>query len=766
MKFSAAPAAAIGVGYFPVVANGFLGLETGPFMQPFHDSWPWLDAGLIGLNGVYSGLAAETPSHRAQIPKLSDLSLVPESLASYAAVGCAIDFSTGVFYNRTRVVSGAAQCPGGTIIEQRTYAHRRYRELIVFEVRAFVEASSAAANCTVPVAWKVSPTATPAAPHTTALDVNLTQTAQGGESAPTVWSGTTSFAEQKNVPVRSLAVAFSSIAASSPQYLRFNSSRPVISVFGVYRSDLDVQATSGGGNSSGGAAASPQQVAAAAVATFRKYTADGRNASATLFASHTAEMKRLWASGGVELEGNSSFAATVNASLYDIVSSLRADWNWSTSPGGLGTGGYGGWTYWDMETWMFPSLIVLFPDIARAAAQYRIDRVAASETNARLAGYEGAMWAWESGATGLWVTSSRDDRHEDHISADIPLAHRKYFLATGDMQFLRDDWPLLNATCKFWECRFGRVDSTGGPPPPGYAKGCAAKDGRGNWTVLRVVSPDESAGRPGTVNNSVYTNAAAGKTLAWCVEAAELLGVGGSTPQLWSEIASSPYLPLTSVLFDGGPVHLQDASYTKGTPVNQAAVALLQYPLGLDFGPSINRNDLEYYGSVTKFEGMFTGDASYSCAYLALGNRSLADRTMELAFSHINPHFNVFHETTGGGTQHFVTGSGGYIQGFVFGYSGMRIARKGVLSFSSQQPVLPPLGVTSVTLRGVHLLGTAFNFQYNASAICVGLTPQQPVGHPLELRVLGGSAASHRLITESSVCVALGPVEIAGRGVV
>ena len=149
----------------------------------------------------------------------------------------------------------------------------------------------------------------------------------------------------------------------------------------------------------------------------------------------------------------------------------------------------------------FPSLIVLFPDIARAAAQYRIDRVAASETNARLAGYQGAMWAWESGATGLWVTNSRGDQHEDHISADIPLAHRKYFLATGDMKFLRDDWSLLNATCRFWECRFGRVDSAGGPPP-GYAKGCAPKDGRGNWTVLRVVSPDESAGRPGTVNNS------------------------------------------------------------------------------------------------------------------------------------------------------------------------------------------------------------------------------------------------------------------------
>jgi hypothetical protein len=350
MKFSAASAATIRTGYFPVVANGFLGLETGPFVQPFHDAWPWLDAGLVGMSGIYSGHASETPSHRAQIPKLSDLSLMPESGAVYAAVGCAIDYSTGVYYNRTRVVSGAARCPAGTVIEQRLYAHRGLRELLVFEVRAFEERTGTlGASCTVPVDWQVSPAATPpVAPshgdrELLALDVNLTETAPGGGGAPAVWSGTTSFAEQENGTVRSLAVAFSSAAGAA--LLRFTPHQPMTSVFGVFRSDLDVPVPRSSEGVAAVAPASPAQVAAAAVTTFTSYTS-GPNASATLFASHTAEMRRLWSSGGVELEGNSSFAATVNASLYDIVSSLRADWNWSTSPGGLGTGGYGGWTYW------------------------------------------------------------------------------------------------------------------------------------------------------------------------------------------------------------------------------------------------------------------------------------------------------------------------------------------------------------------------------------------------------------------------------------
>lgn len=82
----------------------------------------------------------------------------------------------------------------------------------------------------------------------------------------------------------------------------------------VLRSDLDV-----------GAGSTPAQVAQAAAASWDAYAAIDADA---LFASHTAAWAGLWAGGGIELSGNASFAATVNASLYDILSSLRADWNW------------------------------------------------------------------------------------------------------------------------------------------------------------------------------------------------------------------------------------------------------------------------------------------------------------------------------------------------------------------------------------------------------------------------------------------------------
>ena len=592
MAFSAASAEAIGVGYFPVVANGFLGIEMGPFLQPQINQWPWRDAGSMKLAGVYSGANWTGPSHRAQLPRLSDVTLLREDGANYTAIGCAVQYSSGLFYNRT-LVQGGAQCED-TIVEQRAYAHRALRELFVFELRAFSASGSPAwPGCTLPVAWPVTPE------WLNNVDVQLTLASSGSPPvAPAIWSGTTAVPEEEGLPLRNVAFAFDAWllqgAGSGPTSLTFTPSAPLVSVRAVLRSDFDVPG-----------ATTPAQVAAAAAATWVNYTST--QTPAQLLASHEAAMAALWASGGVELTGNASLAVTVNASLYDIVSSLRADVNWSTSPGGIATGGYAGHSFWDLETWMAPVLTVLYPDLARAAAQYRFDRVAADEKNAQLSGYDGAMVAWESAVTGLWTAPWRAaDTNENHISADVPLSHRKHFYATGDLEFLAASWPLLNGTCSFWACRFQHVDAVGPLGPPGYGPQCAPKDGVGNFTVLNVIPPDESSG---VSNSSAYTNAAGAQTLAWCLEAAAILGIpANSLPPLWADIVAAPYLPLNASLYSGGPVHAEVAGYS-GHTINQADVALLQYPLGLDFGPVQNALDLDYYSTVTDFAGMFTGDS-------------------------------------------------------------------------------------------------------------------------------------------------------------
>ena len=122
------------------------------------------------------------------------------------------------------------------------------------------------------------------------------------------------------------------------------------------------------------------------------------------------------------------------------------------------------------------------------------------------------------------------------------------------------------------------------------------------------------------------------------------------------------------------------------------------------------------------------------------------------------------------GTQHFITGSGGLLQALVFGYPALRIARLGVLSFASRSPQLPPLGVTALKLRGLHLLGAVFDASYNATAFCAQLqAPALEVGSrggsgaALELRVLA-TGARHPLAAMGEVCVAVQAVEVAGVG--
>lgn len=739
MAWSAADPAAVGAGMFPMVGNGFLAVEGGPFVQPFANAWPWRDAGRVHMAGVFNGLSWLDPSHRASLPSLHRIFVAAPAGApanATVALGGAIDYARGIYFNRTAVNLAGCEM---TTIETRLYAHRAQREVLVFEVVA--SGGPGWAGCTLPVASDVACAGF--------NDTDLRVLAAGGGGAPAVWAGRTLVAEEPGLPLRSVAIALDAWAAAAPAQLVFTPAQPSVVARGVYRSDLDVLG-----------AATPADVAAAAAAQWTQVAALSAD---DLRASHEAAWAALHASGGVELTGNTTFAVTLNASAYDILSSVRADWPWMPSPGGLATNGYCGHGFWDYETWMSPVIIVLAPDLSMAITQYRLDRLPASLANAAAAGLQGAMWAWESAATGLWTAPCRTcDLNENHISADIPLSMRKFYYASGNTTWLRGVWPLLNETCRFWECRFQRVDAVGPAPPPGYASGCGWKDGTGNWSVFKVMTPDESRG---VINASAYTNAAAAQTLAWCGEAAAVLGLSAALPPIWGEMSASPYLPLSDALFAGGTVHVQNEGYA-GQTINQADVALMQYPLGLRFDADLARRDLDYYSSKTDFAGMFTGDSAYACAYLALGNRSAADEQIALAFGHLDTqHFQVFTETELGklGTEHFITGNGGYLQAFVFGYSGMRIERLGVFSFAAQKPVLPPLGVTAMKLRGLSLLGAKFDFWFDADNVCAALHAGSS-GAPLELRVLATGART--ALTAEQVCTPLAAVEVAGVGFV
>ena len=93
-------------------------------------------------------------------------------------------------------------------------------------------------------------------------------------------------------------------------------------------------------------------------------------------------------------------------------------------------------------------------------------------------------------------------------------------------------------------------------------------------------------------------------------------------------------------------------------------------------------NDLIYYQIKTQQgnpEHFFTGDSSYSVAWLKLLNNENAQIFFDDAFDHMDTkHFYIFREkdSSDGGNLNFLTGIGGLLQNCIFGYGGAMITPK------------------------------------------------------------------------------------------
>lgn len=720
-------------GFFPSLGNGYLAKEVGPY----HSIGAENDYGSFYMAGVFNGIGnATTPSHRAAIPDAAGVRLLAGE-----PLGAALDLRGGAFLNRTLLREGPCQ---GVQVQQRLYAHRAERSLFVVELRASAAGGGSwpAAGCSLALDWAVGSTSPD-------FDSALQPGVPGG---PAVLSLVAHTAETPGAPPRRVAMAYPAWlpAAGCTLNATFATSSDVLLAAIVLRSDLDAQ-----------------DPAAAAAGDWQRLTALGADA---LLASHAAAWGALWDSGGLELAGNLTVAAAANSSLYAILSALRADVNYSTCPGGLSTNSYSGHTFWDLETWMFPPLLLLHPDLAAGALQYRLDRLPAAVARSGEYGFQGADWPWQSAFSGIDTTHAPfiEGQYEHHVSGDIAMAMRQYYLATQDKGFLQRAWPALNATCVFWACRFARVDAPSGP-------GCGSKAGAENFTIRAAQGPDENAG---VVDDNAYTVGVGAATLDFCVAAARALGLP-PPPQLWADIAAAPYLPTSDTLYAGGPVHPQYKGYA-GAHINQADVALLQYPLGVLFERSLALRDLDYYSARTgaaSGEGVgaggaicpfFTGNSAYGIAYLALGNRSAADYQFELGFLHQTQEFNVWTEYTpqaNYGHLNFITGAGGWLQALIYGYPGLRLPPAGgVLRFATPAPTLPPGGITHVRLRGLHLLGTAFDFSYDSTTVCVALRGAQ-AGAALQMRSEASGATVAVGAAEACLPLAEVAVEAAAGGV-
>jgi len=277
-----------------------------------------------------------------------------------------------------------------------------------------------------------------------------------------------------------------------------------------------------------------------------------------LLERHELSWSHLWERFEVHLDGAEDGTLTqLHLNLFHLLQSVSphsADADAGVPARGLHGEAYRGHIFWD-ELFVFPVLTLRMPALTRALLRYRYRRLPAARRAARAAGYEGAMYPWQSGSdgreesqrlhlnplSGRWTPDAT--YLQRHVGIAVAYTMWQYFDATDDTEFLTDHGAeVIVEVARFFA-------------------GLATYDhGRDRFVIRGVVGPDEfHTGYPDRpdagIDNNAYTNLMAVWVLRRAAEVldrlpgwrrTELTETIGLRPQeliRWDEITRRMYVP-------------------------------------------------------------------------------------------------------------------------------------------------------------------------------------------------------------------------------
>ncbi|KJH70523.1 beta-phosphoglucomutase [Aliterella atlantica] len=245
----------------------------------------------------------------------------------------------------------------------------------------------------------------------------------------------------------------------------------------------------------------PAQVAQERLVSLPSYT--------TLLAAHGAVWDALWRDCDVVIEGDSTAQLAIRYNLFQLLIAAPRHEDRVSIPAKTLTGyAYRGHVFWDTEIFIVPFLTLTQPQIARNLLSYRYYNLDGARRKAHEAGYEGAMYPWESASTGdevtpRWVTGA--DGHpvriwcgdiELHITTDVAYGVWQYWQATGDDEWMQQQGAeIILDTAVFWGSR------------------AEWNSDRQCYEIRDVIGPDENHEH---VDNNTFTN----RMVQWHMETA------------------------------------------------------------------------------------------------------------------------------------------------------------------------------------------------------------------------------------------------------
>lgn len=236
---------------------------------------------------------------------------------------------------------------------------------------------------------------------------------------------------------------------------------------------------------------------------------------------HTRAWDELWRSSDVVLPGNDRVQHLLRLHISHIlqVCSLHTTNHDAGVPArGLNGEAYRGHVFWD-ELYVFRYLTSRLPEITRELLMYRYRRLGEARAAAREAGYQGAMFPWQSGSDGSEETQivhlnplsgqwDPDLSHRQrHVNAAIFYNVWHYHQATDDLDFLRDHGAeIMLEIARFWS-------SIAHHNPE-----------RDRYEIHGVMGPDEFHEKyPGAAESGLRNNAYTNVMVAWICEQAQVV---------------------------------------------------------------------------------------------------------------------------------------------------------------------------------------------------------------------------------------------------
>jgi trehalose/maltose hydrolase-like predicted phosphorylase len=231
--------------------------------------------------------------------------------------------------------------------------------------------------------------------------------------------------------------------------------------------------------------------------------------------AHEAAWTDRWLCSDVTIAGDVDAQHALRFAIYHLNGAANpADQRVSIGARALTGDDYHGHVFWDTEIFLLPFYSLTWPEAARTLLMYRFHTLGGARAKAAAMGWRGALYAWESAATGSEMTPEQVigpdrkvvvvlcGRQEQHISADVAYAVWQYWQATGDDDFLlQAGAEILLETGRFWASR-------------------ARLEADGHCHIRSVIGPDEYHE---DIDDNAYTNVMARWNIRRALDVAALL---------------------------------------------------------------------------------------------------------------------------------------------------------------------------------------------------------------------------------------------------